>query len=86
MYLIIFCIKIFQFDNYPFRGLIAYQSEVALLKLIGNWKYAKLKFHILKITSHVEDSTIQVRWRISGQSSFNVSFPYDYVHNFIEFV
>lgn len=57
---------------YVFRGLYSYVKQVALLKTVGHFKFAYVKFEILKITQHPEDSTIKVRWRIRGVSAFRV--------------
>jgi hypothetical protein len=55
-----------------FRGLYGYVKEVALLRLVGHLRFAYVKFDLLKITSHPEDSTIRVRWRIRGISGLKV--------------
>lgn len=53
-------------------GLIRYVRQVALLRTIGHLKFAYVKFEILKITSHPEDGTVKVRWRIRGISGLKV--------------
>lgn len=60
------------------RGLYHYVKQVALLRIIGHLRFAYVKFNILKITTHPEDGTVKVRWRISGISGMRVS-----THNFI---
>jgi len=55
-------------------GLYEYIKQIALLRTIGHLKYAYVKFDLLKITQHPEDSTIKVRWTIRGISGFKVMF------------
>lgn len=55
-----------------FRGLFHYVKQMALLRTIGHLKFAYVKFDILKITSHPEDGTVKVRWRIRGISGIKV--------------
>lgn len=57
-------------------GLYHYVKEIALLRTVGHLKFAYVKFDILKITQHPEDSTIKVRWRIRGISAFKVMFNF----------
>ncbi|KAK9873638.1 hypothetical protein WA026_023423 [Henosepilachna vigintioctopunctata] len=53
-------------------GLFHFVKEIALLRTIGHLKFAYVKFEVLKITQHPEDSTVKVRWRISGISAMSV--------------
>uniref|UniRef100_A0A1B6D445 Uncharacterized protein n=1 Tax=Clastoptera arizonana TaxID=38151 RepID=A0A1B6D445_9HEMI len=53
-------------------GLYPFIKQIALLRTVGHLKFAYVKFHVLKITSHPEDSTIKVRWRIRGITGFRV--------------
>lgn len=55
-----------------FRGLYSYIKQVALLRTVGHLRFAYVKFEILKITQHPEDSTVKVRWRIRGVSGLRV--------------
>ena len=48
-------------------------KQVAILRALGHIKFAYVKFEILKITSHPEDSTVRVRWRIRGLQGYKVS-------------
>ncbi|XP_045508818.1 uncharacterized protein LOC123704464 [Colias croceus] len=57
-------------------GLIHYVKQVALLRTVGHIKFAYVKFEVLKITAHPEDSTIKMRWRISGISGLKVFFMF----------
>ncbi|XP_076628082.1 uncharacterized protein LOC143345133 [Colletes latitarsis] len=47
-------------------GIVNYIKQIAFLKIVGHIKFAYVKFDILKITMHPEDSSIKVRWRIIG--------------------
>lgn len=53
-------------------GLFRYVKQIALLRTVGHLKFAYVKFEVLKITSHPEDSTVKVRWRIRGISGMKV--------------
>ncbi|KAL3278886.1 hypothetical protein HHI36_016406 [Cryptolaemus montrouzieri] len=53
-------------------GLYHFVKELALLRTVGHLKFAYVKFDILKITQHPEDSTVKVRWRIRGVSAMSV--------------
>ncbi|XP_023017427.2 uncharacterized protein C6orf136 homolog [Leptinotarsa decemlineata] len=57
-------------------GLFAYIRQVALLRTLGHLKFAYVKFEIMKITQHPEDSTIKVRWRIIGISAWKVMLTF----------
>jgi hypothetical protein len=53
-------------------GLYNYVRQIALLRTVGHLRFAYVKFEVLKITKHPEDSTIKVRWRIRGISALKV--------------
>ncbi|KAJ8931491.1 hypothetical protein NQ314_015562 [Rhamnusium bicolor] len=57
-------------------GLYSYVKQVALLRTIGHLKFAYVKFEILKITQHPEDSTVKIRWRIRGISALRVMLTF----------
>uniref|UniRef100_A0A1B6KL10 Uncharacterized protein n=1 Tax=Graphocephala atropunctata TaxID=36148 RepID=A0A1B6KL10_9HEMI len=57
-------------------GLFHYVRQIALLRMIGHFKFAYVKFDILKITSHPEDGSVKVRWRIKGISGMKVFFNF----------
>ncbi|KAG5882813.1 hypothetical protein JTB14_024570 [Gonioctena quinquepunctata] len=57
-------------------GLYSYVKQVALLRTIGHLKFAYVKFEVLKITHHPEDSTVKVRWRIRGISAWKVMLTF----------
>ncbi|XP_018562599.1 uncharacterized protein C6orf136 homolog isoform X2 [Anoplophora glabripennis] len=58
--------------NIRTEGLYSYVKQVALLRTVGHLRFAYVKFEILKITQHPEDSTVKVRWRIRGVSGLRV--------------
>ncbi|XP_078045358.1 uncharacterized protein LOC144474416 [Augochlora pura] len=53
-------------------GVLQYMKQVAWLRLLGHIKFAYVKLQILKMTSHPEDSSIKVRWRIIGMSGTRI--------------
>jgi len=52
-----------------FRGLAKYSLQMALIRIIGHFKYVQVTFIIMKITSHPDEGTIKIRWRIAGLSN-----------------
>ncbi|XP_014489191.1 PREDICTED: uncharacterized protein LOC106752177 [Dinoponera quadriceps] len=54
------------------KGLMSYVKQLALLKALGHVKFAFVKFDIIKITMHIEDATVRVRWRIRGVSTIRM--------------
>ncbi|KAG8179273.1 hypothetical protein JTE90_026737 [Oedothorax gibbosus] len=54
------------------KGSSAYVQAMYLLRFYGYVQYAKIKVEILKITHHVEDGTVRVRWRVKGVSRHKV--------------
>ncbi|RWS31465.1 uncharacterized protein B4U80_01177 [Leptotrombidium deliense] len=48
------------------QGILAYRQSIMFLKIFLSIKYAAVGVSILKMTKHPEDSSIRVRWRISG--------------------
>lgn len=57
-------------------GLYNYVKQVALLRTVGHLKFAYVKFEILKITQHAEDSSVKVRWQIRGISALKVMLSF----------
>nr|XP_045598649.1 uncharacterized protein LOC123758369 [Procambarus clarkii] len=57
-------------------GLMSYVRQVALLRTVGHFKFAHVRFEILKITKHPEDGTVRVRWRIVGLSGLKAMFQF----------
>ena len=49
-------------------GLNQYAWQISLIKMGAHFKYGKVNMEVLKITSHIEDGTVRVRWRV-------VTFP-----------
>lgn len=56
-----------------FSGIAAYVWKTYLLIFWGHYKYAHANMEILKITKHPEDSTVKIRWRISGITGFQMA-------------
>ncbi|XP_061717985.1 uncharacterized protein LOC133525660 [Cydia pomonella] len=57
-------------------GLIHYVKQIALLRTVGHLKFAYVRFEVMKITQHPEDSTVKMRWRVRGISGFKVFFMF----------
>ncbi|CAB3221577.1 unnamed protein product [Arctia plantaginis] len=57
-------------------GLFHFVKQVALLRTIGHLKFAYVKLEVMKITSHPEDSSVKMRWRIKGISGLKVFFMF----------
>lgn len=54
--------------------MLEYVKQMSFLRLYGHLKYAYVKLDILKMTKHTEDSSVKIRWRISGISGYRVVF------------
>lgn len=48
------------------RGINPYAQQMYMLRVYGRIQYAQVKVEIIKITHHIEDGTIRIRWRVSG--------------------
>lgn len=46
------------------EGLNQYAWQIAKIKMGAHFKYGKVNLDLLKLTSHPEDGTIRLRWRI----------------------
>ncbi|XP_059480999.1 uncharacterized protein LOC132199915 [Neocloeon triangulifer] len=57
-------------------GLYNYVKQVALLRTVGHLKFAYVKFEILKITSHPDEGSVKIRWRIRGISAMRVMLKF----------
>uniref|UniRef100_A0A1A9WP73 Uncharacterized protein n=1 Tax=Glossina brevipalpis TaxID=37001 RepID=A0A1A9WP73_9MUSC len=57
-------------------GLYHYVKQIALLRTVGHLKYAYVRFEVLRITKHLEDYTIKIRWRVRGISGLKVMFNF----------
>ncbi|XP_043275053.1 uncharacterized protein [Venturia canescens] len=58
------------------KGIYEYVKQTAMLRIIGHVKFAYVKFDVLKITVHPEDSSIKVRWRIRGITGYKILFTF----------
>lgn len=56
-----------------FSGIVEYVKQLSLLRLYGHFKYAYVKLDVIKMTQHMEDSSIKVRWRISGITGYRIA-------------
>lgn len=48
------------------RGIMPYVFELTKVKLLFRIRYSYVRMQVLKITSHPEDGTVRIRWRISA--------------------
>jgi len=62
-----------------FSGLLKYVQQVALLRAIGHFKFAFVKFEILNSNVSVDEGRITVRWRINGISGLRVLIKNTYI-------
>lgn len=61
---------------YSLSGLYNYVKEAAKLRLWGHIKYAFVKLEVIKMTTHTEDSSVKIRWRIRGISGSKIIFTF----------
>lgn len=57
-----------------FSGIVDYVKQLSFLRLYGHFKYAYVKLDVIKMTQHMEDSSVKVRWRISGITGYRILF------------
>lgn len=57
-----------------FSGIVDYVKQMSYFRLYGHFKYAYVNVDILKITQHTEDSSVKVRWRITGITGYQILF------------
>lgn len=55
-------------------GIVDYVKQMTYLRFYGHFMYAYVKLDVLKMTKHTEDSSIKVRWRVSGISGYRILF------------
>uniref|UniRef100_A0A1E1XTP4 Uncharacterized protein n=1 Tax=Amblyomma sculptum TaxID=1581419 RepID=A0A1E1XTP4_AMBSC len=58
------------------RGITGYVQQMALVRILGHLRYAHVHMEVLKMTTHKEDSTVRVRWRIVGISGLRALFMF----------
>lgn len=56
------------------HGIYNYVKQLSYLRLYGHFIYAYVKLDVIKMTKHTEDSTIKVRWRITGITGYKIVF------------
>lgn len=60
--------------NFNRRGLFDYVKQMSYLRIYGHVKFAYVEMDVLKMTMHPEDSTVKIRWRISGITGYRLAF------------
>ncbi|KAL3171340.1 hypothetical protein MRX96_013558 [Rhipicephalus microplus] len=58
------------------RGITGYVQQMALVRILGHLRYAHVRLEVLKMTTHKEDSTVRIRWRIVGVSGLRALFMF----------
>lgn len=58
------------------RGITGYVQQMALVRILGHLRYAHVRLEVLKMTTHKEDGTVRVRWRIVGISGLRALFMF----------
>ncbi|XP_037559096.1 uncharacterized protein LOC119436349 [Dermacentor silvarum] len=58
------------------RGITSYVQQMALVRILGHLRYAHVQLEVLKMTTHKEDSTVRIRWRIVGVSGLRALFMF----------
>ncbi|XP_054919235.2 uncharacterized protein [Dermacentor andersoni] len=58
------------------RGITGYVQQMALVRILGHLRYAHVQLEVLKMTTHKEDSTVRIRWRIVGVSGLRALFMF----------
>jgi len=53
-------------------GMSAYIRHLSMIRVLSHLRYAQVQMHVIKVTHHVEDSSVKVRWRVSGVSGLRV--------------
>ena len=66
--------------NIKTYGLRAYACYATLFKMYANFKFKDVNLRLLKMTEHLDESCIKVRWRVVGDQQFSMfiafwSFP-----------
>lgn len=51
-----------------------YIKQMTYIRFYAHFVYAYVKMDVLKMTKHPEDSSVRVRWRISGISGYSILF------------
>ncbi|XP_046984971.1 uncharacterized protein LOC124555182 isoform X1 [Schistocerca americana] len=54
------------------QGIVPYVCQIAAVRVVGHLKFAFVKMDVLKITLHVKEKMVKVRWRIRGISASKV--------------
>lgn len=62
--------------NIRTAGLSAYAWQIALIKMGAHFKYGKVTLTALKITKHIEDGTVRIRWRIETFPGNSIVFVF----------
>lgn len=71
---IIFELNLMISYRFIFSGVVNYIKQMTYIRFYCHFMYAYVKLDVLKMTMHPQDSSIQVRWRISGISGYRILY------------
>ncbi|KAJ6223491.1 hypothetical protein RDWZM_002036 [Blomia tropicalis] len=57
-------------------GLNPYAWQITLVKMGAHFKYGKVNMEVLKITTHIEDGTVRIRWRVVTYPGNSIVFAF----------
>lgn len=55
-----------------YSGITEYKRHLCNLRLYVLFAYADVRLDVIKMTKHIEDSSIKVRWRITGIAGYTI--------------
>ncbi|XP_015790971.1 uncharacterized protein C6orf136 homolog [Tetranychus urticae] len=57
-------------------GLPVYKQNISLVKFYSHLKYRHVDLNVLKMTEHIEESCVKVRWRVVGSPNWTILLNY----------
>lgn len=64
--------------NIRTTGIVGYKQNATLFRMYSMVKYHKLEMKILKMTEHIDEACIKVRWRVEGLPNWQLLIHYIY--------
>jgi len=58
------------------QGIGEYMKAIYKVRLVAHIKFVYVRFNVIKLTTHPEDMSIRVRWRIVGLGVFRIALRY----------
>ena len=62
--------------NIKIVGLPVYKQNIGLVKFYSHLKYHQVDLNVLKMSEHLEESCVKVRWRIVGSPNWTILLNY----------